>query len=90
VLLFNHGEAEYQVKEGERVAQLVLERVGLSVFHLFLSFNPFIHPGIGFSRLYKGGGAHGSCLTWGSRAVLAVSVVLIVVGGGDRSIRRRL
>jgi dUTPase len=28
VLLFNHGEGEYKVKEGERVAQLVLERVG--------------------------------------------------------------
>lgn len=39
VLLFNHGEAEYQVKEGERVAQLVLERVGLSAFNcLFSSF----------------------------------------------------
>jgi dUTPase len=32
VLLFNHGEAEFKVKEGERVAQLVLERVGLSAF----------------------------------------------------------
>lgn len=30
VLLFNHGEGEYRVKEGERVAQLVLERVGYS------------------------------------------------------------
>jgi dUTP pyrophosphatase len=28
VLLFNHAEVEYKVKEGERVAQLVLERVG--------------------------------------------------------------
>lgn len=27
VLLFNHAETEYRVKEGERVAQLVLERV---------------------------------------------------------------
>ncbi len=27
VLLFNHAEVEYRVKEGERVAQLVLERV---------------------------------------------------------------
>ncbi len=27
VLLFNHAETDYQVKEGERVAQLVLERV---------------------------------------------------------------
>jgi dUTP pyrophosphatase len=27
VLLFNHAEVDYQVREGERVAQLVLERV---------------------------------------------------------------
>jgi deoxyuridine 5'-triphosphate nucleotidohydrolase len=32
VLLFNHGEVEYMVKEGERVAQLVLERVGCPQF----------------------------------------------------------
>lgn len=35
VLLFNHGEGEYRVGEGERVAQLVLERVGFFCF-LFL------------------------------------------------------
>ena len=29
VLLFNHAESEFVVKEGERVAQLVLERVCL-------------------------------------------------------------
>ncbi len=29
VLLFNHAETDYKVKEGERVAQLVLERVCL-------------------------------------------------------------
>lgn len=29
VLLFNHGESDYQVKEGDRVAQLVIERVSL-------------------------------------------------------------
>lgn len=40
VLLFNHGEAEYKVKEGERVAQLVLERVGLSAF--ICSSSPFV------------------------------------------------
>lgn len=27
VLLFNHAEADFEVKEGERVAQLVLERI---------------------------------------------------------------
>ena len=27
VLLFNHGEADFEVKEGDRVAQLVLERI---------------------------------------------------------------
>ena len=27
VLLFNHAETEYRVQEGDRVAQLVLERV---------------------------------------------------------------
>ena len=27
VLLFNHAESDFEVKEGERVAQLVLERV---------------------------------------------------------------
>lgn len=27
VLLFNHAETEFEVKEGDRVAQLVLERV---------------------------------------------------------------
>lgn len=27
VLLFNHGESDYQVKEGDRVAQLVIERI---------------------------------------------------------------
>jgi hypothetical protein len=32
VLLFNHGEVDYQVKEGDRVAQLVIERVSLVCF----------------------------------------------------------
>jgi dUTP pyrophosphatase len=27
VLLFNHGEADFEIKEGDRVAQLVLERI---------------------------------------------------------------
>ena len=27
VLLFNHGEADFEVKEGDRVAQLVIERI---------------------------------------------------------------
>ena len=27
VLLFNHGEKDFEVKEGDRVAQLVLERI---------------------------------------------------------------
>jgi dUTP pyrophosphatase len=27
VLLFNHAEADYEIKEGDRVAQLVLERI---------------------------------------------------------------
>lgn len=37
MLLFNHGEGEYRVKEGERVAQLILERVCFFwFFFLFL------------------------------------------------------
>ena len=27
VLLFNHGEKDYEVTEGDRIAQLVLERI---------------------------------------------------------------
>ena len=27
MLLFNHGEADFEVKEGDRVAQLVIERI---------------------------------------------------------------
>lgn len=27
VLLFNHADADYEVKEGDRIAQLVLERI---------------------------------------------------------------
>ncbi len=27
VLLFNHGEKDFEIKEGDRVAQLVLERI---------------------------------------------------------------
>ncbi|GAB1310976.1 Deoxyuridine 5'-triphosphate nucleotidohydrolase [Madurella fahalii] len=27
VLLFNHGEADFEVKEGDRIAQLVIERI---------------------------------------------------------------
>ncbi|KAL2161443.1 hypothetical protein VTH06DRAFT_8004 [Thermothelomyces fergusii] len=27
VLLFNHGEADYEVREGDRVAQLIVERI---------------------------------------------------------------
>ncbi len=27
VLLFNHSEADFEVKEGDRVAQLVIERI---------------------------------------------------------------
>jgi len=27
VLLFNHGEKDFEVKEGDRIAQLVLERI---------------------------------------------------------------
>jgi dUTP pyrophosphatase len=32
VLLFNHGEEEFKVKEGDRIAQLVLERVSAAGF----------------------------------------------------------
>ena len=34
VLLFNHAETNFVVKEGERVAQLVLERVSTSLLSL--------------------------------------------------------
>lgn len=27
VLLFNHNEADFEIKEGDRIAQLVLERI---------------------------------------------------------------
>lgn len=27
VLLFNHGDADFAVKEGDRIAQLVIERI---------------------------------------------------------------
>ena len=27
VLLFNHGETDFEVKEGDRIAQLVIERI---------------------------------------------------------------
>ena len=27
MLLFNHGETDFEIKEGDRIAQLVLERV---------------------------------------------------------------
>ena len=27
VLLFNHAESDYEIKEGDRIAQLVLERI---------------------------------------------------------------
>ena len=27
VLLFNHGDVDFEVKEGDRIAQLVLERI---------------------------------------------------------------
>ncbi len=27
VLLFNHGESDFEVKEGDRIAQLVIERI---------------------------------------------------------------
>lgn len=36
VLLFNFGEADFEVKEGERVAQLVVERVCIFQFILFI------------------------------------------------------
>lgn len=31
VLLFNHGETDFQVEKGDRVAQLILEKVEMSV-----------------------------------------------------------
>ena len=27
VILFNHGEADFEVKRGDRIAQLILERI---------------------------------------------------------------
>ena len=32
VVLINHGDAPYEVKQGDRVAQLILERIALPVF----------------------------------------------------------
>ena len=34
VLLFNFGEKEFEVKEGDRVAQLILERVSCLFYFL--------------------------------------------------------
>ena len=31
ILLFNHADTDFEVKEGDRVAQLILERVSSSV-----------------------------------------------------------
>ena len=36
VLLFNHAETDFEVKKGERVAQMVLERVSTLAFCYFL------------------------------------------------------
>lgn len=30
VILFNHGDADFQVKVGDRVAQLILERIAIA------------------------------------------------------------
>lgn len=27
MLLFNHAEADYEIKEGDRIAQLIIERI---------------------------------------------------------------
>lgn len=41
VLLFNHSDVDFEVKEGDRVAQLVLERVFLPCSH-FLDEWPMV------------------------------------------------
>jgi dUTP pyrophosphatase len=41
VLLFNHAETDFEVKEGDRVAQLVLERVSPFIFLFFCFFFSF-------------------------------------------------
>ena len=46
MLLFNHSDVDFEVKEGDRVAQLILEKVEMSVveevevsaFSRFVSF----------------------------------------------------
>lgn len=49
VLLFNHSDSDFEVKEGDRVAQLVLERV-CSLFLFYLAWwglwlmNVDLHP----------------------------------------------
>jgi dUTPase len=30
VILFNHGDADFQIKVGDRVAQLILERIAIA------------------------------------------------------------
>lgn len=51
VLLFNFGEQDFLIKEGERIAQLVLERVRPSFFVLCFSFFflSFVLSSVGFT-----------------------------------------
>ena len=50
VLLFNHGSADFAVKEGERVAQLVLERI----------YTPEVVEVESLEESVRGGGGFGS------------------------------
>ena len=58
VLLFNHGEADFEVKEGDRIAQLVLERI----------FTPDVVEVAELDATVRGAGGFGS--TGGFGAIL--------------------
>jgi hypothetical protein len=53
VLLFNHAETEFKIKTGDRIAQLVLERVCSQILRSVLQANSEhldLHPGCSRSR----------------------------------------
>lgn len=50
VLLFNHAETDYEVKEGDRIAQLVLERI----------YNPEVAEVEELEESVRGAGGFGS------------------------------
>lgn len=50
MLLFNHGEADFPIREGDRIAQLVLERI----------YNPEVVEVAELEESVRGAGGFGS------------------------------